>query len=283
MGSAVHIAAFGGGVHPAGLSLTGSKFAGWFFTVWASVWVVLLVPWCVKRALSGDVIPLLVAVGGAIASVAEPMADSLVHLWWSRAAPGPAFVGFARRVPYFIPPAYVAGYALFGYFAYLRLARRPSVKEVFLLWGLGMIVFAVFEQPGVVPRVYEYAGRQPMEVYKYPLYNAWLNSTAILCIGFALVKLVPVLRSYGRAAVIFIPVSGMLFSWSVVAWPVYMALNWRMASALMWLLAGLSLLLAILTVRGIAEFVRMPEAPMAAEPGDTRQADESKRDVTLVR
>lgn len=261
---------------PTPTDLDAADGAIWFFTIWASVFAAIILPWCITQACRRDPVPLLMWLGGAICSVSEPMADHLTHLWWAGNNLGPVFSGFDVDVPAFIPPAHIAAYGMLGYLVYRRLAAQPTVRDVFGIWLICVAADAVFEQPGVIPGVYEYYGDQPFEFYKYPLYNAWLNATASLLVGFLLLKTLPLLRGRAKAVIVLVPVSGMVCSWSVVAWPVFMALNWDMPDPLAWLLASLSLVLALLVVRGVAEFT------VAGSTDQVASRDLQSRDVPLT-
>lgn len=262
--------------------LAGSGVA-WFATIWAGIFAIVAIPWCVRMALKGDRIPLYVFLGGFLCSVTEPMWDHLTHLWWARDLQGPAFVGFDLNIPYFIPPAYMFFYALGGYFIYRRLANGVTGAQVWKLWGAGSLTFIAFEYPMLLLGAYQYYGDQPTKFYLYPFYNAWLNSTTILTIGLLLygtVRLVKDRPEPVRALyVILVPVTGMCMCWAGAGWPNFMALNWPMPVVAQWALAGVSLLIALLAVSAVADVANRIKAAGVA-PGvvrtDIKAASESR-------
>jgi hypothetical protein len=244
----------------------------WLFTIWAGSFAVLVLPYALHRLKRyRDSVPLLVWIGGFICSLGEPMLDHLGHLWWPQNLPGPVFKGYDLSVPLLIPPCYAFFVSGMGYVAYRQFLRGVTVRKVFLVWIAISSTDLALEIPGVSGNVYKYYGREPFDVFNFPLHWAWLNGTGFLAVGFLLYLVVPRLHGAKKALLLLVTVSAFLGSYGVTAWPAFLALNWKMSSGLQEVVDLGSLALCLLVVRAIAEVVA--RRPDAAPPSDSAPSE----------
>ena len=239
----------------------------WLFTIWAGGFALLVLPWALYRMLKKqDWVPILVWLGGFIASLNEGTIDFNLHLWWPTNLPGTAYETFGLKVPWLIPPCYAFFVSMTGYWAYRKMKDGLDVKGVFRVWLLVALTDVVMEYPGVIFRVYEYYGDHPFEFYGFPWWQAWTNATGFLMLGFLLWLFVPILQGWKKAAILLLPVLGFHGAWGAVAWPNYMALNFHGPFEIpvigKWLLSAFSLGVCLVVVSGIAA-IAAKDAPLA--------------------
>lgn len=237
-----------------------NETAMWLFTIWAAGAAILILPWTIVRQVKHrDSMPLLCWIGGLIASLNEGTIDFNLHLWWPTNLPGPAYEIFGLAVPWFMVFAYCFFLGMAGYWAYLRIERGITVKGVFIVWLLLGLSDVLLEYPGVIFDVYEYYGEHPFEFWGYPWWQAWTNATGYLLLGLMLWVFVPLLNGWSKLAIALLPVLAFHGAWGAVAWPNYIALNFHGVSEIpvfwRWVLSALSLVLCLITVRGMAIFI----------------------------
>ena len=240
----------------------------WLFTIWAGGFALLVLPYCIYRiSRHGDAVPLFVWLGSLPLTLGEPMLDHLGHLWWADNLPLTTVHGYGLSVPLLNAFAYVFFIGMSGYFGYRMFLRGMTASQVWLLWlGFCALDF-VLEVPGTAASVYDYYGRQPLEVWGFPLHWAWLNGTGMLAVGFLLYLMAPRLRGIQQALIMLIPFYGFLGAYGMVAWPAFLSLNYEMSSAAQVLVSLGSLALALPVVWQIAEYVgRSSPVAAAAEP-----------------
>ena len=231
--------------------------AKWLFTLWAGGVAVLVLPYCLYRLRKyRDSVPLLVWLGGFIASLGEPMVDYLGHLWWPENLPGPAFKGYGLNVPLLIPFAYVVAISVTGYFAYRMFLKGLTVKQVFYVWLAITSVDLLIEMPGTVANVYKYYGDQPFYVLNFPMHWAWLNGTGFLLTGFLLWALIPRLHGVRRCLLVLVPTLGFFGAYGMTSMPAWASVNMPMSNLAQHLFSLASLGLCLLVVRGVAEVVQ---------------------------
>jgi hypothetical protein len=254
-------------IQPVPLDYHAGSTGKWLFTIWAGGFAVVVLPYAIYRLKRyRDVVPILVWVGGFICSLGEPMLDQLGHLWWPLNLPGPVFKGYDLSVPLLIPPCYAFFVSGMGYVAYRQFLRGVSVSKVFVIWLAISSTDLALEIPGVSANVYKYYGREPFDVFNFPLHWAWLNGTGFLAVGFLLYLVVPRLHGAKKVLLVLVTISAFLGSYGVTAWPAFLALNWKMSSGLQDVVDLGSLALCLLVVRVIAEVV-------ARKPDGTRQVE----------
>jgi hypothetical protein len=254
------------------LSYHAGSTSKWLFTIWAGGFAILVLPYCLYRlGRYRDLVPFLVWLGGFVISVGEPMLDHMGHMWWPTNLPGPAFKGWGLHIPLLNPFCYVFFIAMTGYFAYRLFLRGISMSQLFGLWAVFGLVDMVLELPGTSVHVYDYYAPQPLDIGGFPMHWAWLNASGMIGVGFLLYLVVPRLHGWWQSLIVLLPTYGFLGAYGLVAWPAFLALNWNMSRTATVFVDLVSLLLAVLMVRGVGEVVcRKPEA--AAEPPATTAA-----------
>lgn len=238
-------------VLPVPHGLHAGQFAGWFWTVWASLLAIGLLPWVFRRARKHDSLPLLMYIGGLIVCIPEAMADHVYYLWWPRDLPGPAYNAFHLHVPLLIPFAYIGFVAMTGYYGYHRMSRGLTSRGMVGLWLFFGALDLLLEYPGLTTGAYKYYGPQPFFVFGFPFWMSWINATGMLLGSFLLWLAAPRVKGWRRAVVILIPSLGYVTAWYTLAWPNAYALDWNPGFVGRSLLSLCSLGACLITLRFI--------------------------------
>jgi hypothetical protein len=134
----------------------------------------------------GDRMPLLLGVGGAIASLLEPLYDITGAIWHPAIGQWTAFTLCGRSMPMLIPLAYCWNVGFGSACLYRWIAQGRIDRESFWKWlALAFALNFVFEFPGTTLGVYLYYGRQalPLTSGLYPLPIGIANAVAVLAVA----------------------------------------------------------------------------------------------------
>ena len=165
--------------------------------------------------------------GGLVASLWEPIVDVLGQCWLpSRGQHWEAFTLLNRHIPLMMPFVYswfVGGQA---YLFYRLFQRGTTRRQLFQLWGLVLVVNIALETPGILTNVYTYYGKQPFDIWGFPLWWGFVNPLMPMIAATLLFKLKPHLSGVGlaAAAIVILPCSDGVAN-AFAAWPVIAALN----------------------------------------------------------
>jgi hypothetical protein len=244
---------------PAATPLHPSSFSTWFFLFWAGALVVLIaIPWAlVALKRHRNWLPLLALGSGFITSLGEPMLDHVGHLRWADNLQGPAFSNFGLDIPLLIPPCYALFMGLEAYWIFTIIQRGITVRQFFLMFAAVGVSDAIMEHPGVILHVYEYYGSQPLEFYRFPFYWSFTNGAAIATIAVMMHFAWPLVKDKGwqRLAILPLGIIGTTMGEFGTGFPVFLAINANMATWLQWAVGVLTVPLAIVWIRVLAELV----------------------------
>ena len=233
-----------------------TSFEGWFFTAYAGAAVVLLaLPWAFNHLRKGDRLPILMLLSGLLTSLGEPQLDYVSHLRWANNLPGPAFTMFGLHVPALIPPCYMLFMGLEAYWLLTLLQRGITVKQfAWVAFFIGLSD-AIMENPGLLMHTYEYYGNQPFKFGDFVYYYAFTNSAAICTIAVLAYFLWPRVKGNGWLMLGMVPLGiiGTTMGEFGTGLPVFTALNSAMATWLQWVVGSLTLVLACVWIRVLAE------------------------------
>jgi hypothetical protein len=206
-------------------------------------------------------------IGGAIAVLWEPIVDVLGQCWLpSRGQHWEAFTLLNRHVPLMMPFVYAWFVGGQGYLFYRLFDRGISRRQLFQLWGLVFLVNICLESPGVLTNVYTYYGKQPMDIWGFPLWWGIINPLMPMIAGAAIYKLKPLLNTPQLivATIAIIPCADGAAN-AIVGWPVIAALNTNVGYAGTWVASFLTLGLGASAVWLVSLLVARPAAvPVAA-------------------
>jgi hypothetical protein len=205
-------------------------------------------------------------IGGAIAVLWEPIVDVLGQCWLpSRGQHWEAFTLLNRPIPLMMPFVYSWFVGGQGYLFYRIFERGIDRRRLFQLWGVVFLVNVALETPGIASHVYTYYGKQPMDLWGFPLWWGFVNPLMPIIAGALIFRLKPHL-SVPRlmlATVAIIPMADGIAN-AAAAWPVIAALNTDVGYAGTWIASFVTLGLALFVVWLVGLLVAVPEVASSA-------------------
>lgn len=245
--------------------------AQWLFTVIAGVLVLVeLVIGILHVARGQGPLLLLCMLGGALASLFEPVVDALGMMFIPMTGAFGVFTFFGRGMPMFVPIAYSGYIGGLTYLAYRQLNRDSRGWAMQRLWAIFVVLNVAFETPAVLLHVYVYYGRQPLNFWGFPIWWSFVNSVSCILAGAVLTRLWPRLSGPRRLlALLVVPVSVGMANGGTAA-PVWVALHQPdLAIAWTWIAALVTMALALLVIWTIASLIQ-PVPVDATEPRPAR-------------
>jgi len=177
----------------------------WGLALFVLAWIVFL---CRRER---TIWPLCIAVSGTLACLMEPLFDHLYGLWFKEEGQWHLYTTFGSSQPVWLPSAYLAFYGGATVFVARYLARRPSMRSVWQMYGFIVVMSIVAEMTYVsILGVYEYQDSQPFVVLGYPIFLAFTNAMSALVSGILVYRLVPLLKGWGYLSLI--PLVPMVFA-----------------------------------------------------------------------
>jgi hypothetical protein len=199
-------------------------------------------------------------IGGAIAVLWEPIVDVLGQCWLpSRGQHWEAFTLLNRHIPLMMPFVYSWFVGGQGYLFYRIFDRGIDRRRLFQLWGLVFLVNICLEAPGIATNVYTYYGKQPMDLWGFPLWWGFINPLMPMIAGALIYRLKPLLTQAWLivAVIAIIPCSDGIAN-AAAGWPVIAALNTDVGYVGTWIASFITLGLAAALVWIVSLAVARP-------------------------
>jgi hypothetical protein len=209
--------------------------------------------------------------GGFLAVVWEPIVDVLGQCWLpARGQHWIAFTLLGRHVPLMMPFVYswfVGGQA---YLFYRLFTRGIDQRRLFQLWGLVFLVNICLESPGIITDVYTYYGKQPFDIWGFPLWWGFINPLMPMIAAAMIYKLKPHLSgaTLAVAAIAIVPGADGVAN-AFAGWPVIAALNTNVGYVGTWIASLITLGLAAFLVWIIGLLVARPAEVVQRSPAPT--------------
>jgi hypothetical protein len=220
-----------------------------------------MILFAVREAIRGrGPIFLYCLIGGAIAVIWEPIVDVLGQCWLpSRGQHWEAFTLLGRHIPLMMPFVYSWFVGGQGYLFYRIFERGIDRRRLFQLWGLVFLVNIALESPGIIADVYTYYGKQPFDIWGFPLWWGFINPLMPMIAGAMIYKLRPHMSSalMVPAVIATIPMADGIAN-AAAGWPVIAALNTNVGYAGTWIAAFITLGLALFVVWIVGLLVARP-------------------------
>jgi hypothetical protein len=214
-------------------------------------------------------------IGGFFACLWEPIVDVLGQCWLpSRGQHWEAFTLLDRHIPLMIPFVYswfVGGQA---YLYYRVFQKGVTRRRLFELWGVVFLVNIALETPGVAAHVYTYYGKQPFNLWGWPMWWGFVNPLMPMIAAALIYKVAPhIEKQAGKwalavAVIMIVPGSDGVAN-AFGAWPVIAALNTDVGYVGSWIAGVVCLGLCAFTVYMIGLAVARPATAVATPPDPT--------------
>ena len=185
-----------------------------------------------------SLVPIWLLLGGGLAYIAEPLVNVLGLVWFPPRGIDAVWTSIGRPVPVFGFLAYMWFLGGMSFFVYDRLKKGMTVKGLWILYGVLVVVECFLEIPGLNIGAFTYYGNQPFVLFKFPLWWAFVNAAAPMVAGALVFRMIPHIKPIFHPVTIY----AVCFSNSLVmagsAMPLFFALN-KPASPLVTHMVGL--------------------------------------------
>jgi hypothetical protein len=218
-------------------------------------------------------------IGGAIAVIWEPIVDVLGQCWLpTRGQHWEAFTLLGRHVPLMMPFVYSWFVGGQGYLFYRIFQRGIDRRQLFQLWGVVLVVNILLESPGVATGVYTYYGKQPFDIWGFPLWWGFINPLMPMIAGALIYKLRDHLSGVAEALAIvaIIPTADGVAN-AAAGWPVIAALNTNVGYVGTWIASVMTLGLAAFVVWIVGLVVATPVPVIATVESQVAGANGGSR------
>jgi hypothetical protein len=241
------------------------------FTVFLGIPVVIGLVVAVRHLVNGrGPLLLMCLIGGGIACLFEPIVDTLGLCYIREGATLTTFSSMGRDFPLFINFVYIWYVGGLAYLAYRVYSAGVTVKSMFVLYGMDVLINVFLESPGVLMGAYEYYGPQPLDFWGLPLWWVCVNPVMPMTAGAIIYRLRPYLRGWQIAAIVpVIPMADGIAN-GAVAWPMWTGLNLNSGVVVTHLTWLVTLGLALFAVWLLSFVVARPESEVG---------DQSKRSI----
>ena len=189
---------------------------------------------------------LLLMAGGLVCSLNEALADILGKVWF----PTDQWAGYTlldRAVPMWVVLAYVLFFGFFVYVIAEIFDRKPSHRA---MW-LGIVAFwvanSLLEMPILASDVYQYYGRQPLELGGFPLTWLTINVLGVLGAAVVVVRFRPWFTGVRQLFLLPLVFMTYMASWTL-AMPHFWAVNSDLSTAWMTVASLVSVSLQIVAI-----------------------------------
>jgi hypothetical protein len=175
---------------------------------------------------TGRLLPLLILIGCAIASLEECLFDVFCNVWWAQYGVKPFYRILNISVPLWMLPAYGWFMGGGGYLMYRKLQAGITPRQLWLFYFSFWAANLALELPALwLGNIYTYYGPQPFQILGFPLWMAATNSLVPICLGFVFYSLDDTLR--GPRALLAVAIAPMIVGAAefTAAWPTWLALN----------------------------------------------------------
>jgi hypothetical protein len=244
------------------------KTAEWLFTAALAAMTCIALTIAVRQLIvRKDPLLLYCVIGGAVGALFEPIVDVLGQCFLKEHGAIGTYTYLGRTIPLYLLfayPWYNGGLA----YLYSRLMQRGvSTRTLFALWAATGIADVLEETPGILAHTYLYYGKQPFDIWGFPLWWAFVNPLMPLLAGALIYRLGPRLNSAVTkvGVVALIPIAGWVAN-AATATPTWITLNLTHPSYIWTYLGGFATLaLSLYTVWIISCAVARPAEELTRE------------------
>jgi len=241
--------------------------AQWVITSIQFIAAAIVTLWVISRN-EGDLrVRWLVLLGGGMSVLFEPLGDRLGFIWHARVGQWTLLHMYGHFVPIWMLPAYYwfcGGQTLF---AFLRIRRGATARDLWRLYWIFLGMDAVLELPLLyVSDIYTYFGNQPFwwpPYFPLPGWYFFLNALLPLAAARAVAYLLSLNRpAYVWLIPVIIPMS-LFATYGATAWPVWAALNSDVSRSVMNACGALTIALGLFLAALLSQAPSRGESPHA--------------------
>ena len=147
--------------------------------------------------------PALLMASGVLCLVLEPVYDDQFHIWFhDRGQMWGTYSAYGMTQPVWVPITYAWCYGGLALLVWRRLVTGMTRSGLLRMTGMLLAIFTVFELVGINLGVYTYFGDHPFRLFGLPIWVEIPNTVLTVVAAVAFARLEPVLRGFGRAALL---------------------------------------------------------------------------------
>jgi hypothetical protein len=226
---------------------------------------------------SGSPLLLLLALGGLVCSLNEPLVDVLGHCYFPD---GDGLIGqrlLGRGIPVWVDLAYVIFFGCFEWVLAGALQRGTARRTMWGAIGAFWALNAVLELPLLGSDLYVYYGEAPMKVGGFPLYWLPLNCLGAFLGAVVVARGAAFFTGRRQLLVVVVPFATYMGSW-ILDMPLFWALNSDAALGVKWAAAAFTIVAALAAIDALIRLGRSAAPATAASadaPGSRVRPDRS--------
>lgn len=194
-----------------------------------------------SRAYSSP-LPWLMLLGGLLMAAVEPIVDRNGLCWFPIDGQWSTITDYGVSLPVWLVIAYVWFFGGRAMYIWHALEQGRGADRTFLLknWLLIVLIDVVLENVGLYLGVFLYYGQQPLQVGRFPLWWAAINSATPIVVGALVFVLRRELR--GRRAWLVVPLAPAVAAGvnAATGWVTWAALNNTATPVVLVQLAGVA-------------------------------------------
>lgn len=209
-------------------------------------------------------IPLLFILGGALTYGYEPIVDTLGKCWLPSGYQVTVFRMLDRPMPLYGLFVYMAFFGGFTLTSWSQLMAGAEPNAIWRTWGYAIFINTfLFETPAVpIFHIYIYYGIQPFDLWGFPLWWPFVNTTGPLCAGIIIYLLQKHFQVEKKLllllSVILVPMSNGAVN-GAAAYPTWVSLHTNVPVGVVYLAGAVTVGLATMILHGVikaANFVQ---------------------------
>jgi hypothetical protein len=244
------------------------KTAEWLFTAALLAMTCIALVIAVRQlVVRKDPLLLYCVIGGALGALFEPIVDVLGQCFLKQHGAIGTYTYLGRTIPLYLLFAYPWYNGGLAYLYFRLMQRGVATRTLFALWAATGVADVLEETPGILAHTYLYYGKQPFDIWGFPLWWAFVNPLMPLLAGALIYRLRPHVGGGWRLLGIIplIPMAGAMAN-AATATPTWITLNLTHTSYAWTYLGGFATLaLALYSVWIISCAVARPAEELASE------------------
>jgi hypothetical protein len=251
------------------------------FTVLSAAVLAVFAGYAVRRWFTDrDGVPAMFLVGGAVASLFEPLLDVNGGVWYPETGGIAYLTLLGVRLPLFVLTSYIWIIGGQAYLCWRAFDQRWPLPRMLKLIAFVAVTDVVTEFIGVGMGAYGYYGNQPFQVLGFPLWYPAVNTVAPPFGGAAYHLLRPYLRGPRSVLGPLMVVIGISGGYSVCGWPLWTGLQAEASLPVMYLLC---IPVAVLTFVAVLLVLVVTRTPGLTPGPDAEAAVAGARRQPLAR
>lgn len=247
------------------------------FTVLSALMLAVFVGYAIKRSFTAhDGVPFMFVIGGAIASLFEPLLDVNGGVWYPETGGISFLTLLGVRLPVFVLTSYTWIIGGQAYLCWRAFDQRWPLERMLRLIAFVAVTDVMTEFIGVGMGAYGYYGNQPFQVLGFPLWYPLVNTVAPLFGGATFYLLRPYLRGPRSVLGLLMVVIGISGGYSVCGWPLWTGLRSDAPMPVMYLLCIPTAVLTFVAVLLTLVVTRTPG--LVPHPGRSDFPDSARKE-----